>query len=160
MDCLALRLEVHLIFMQEPAMASQSVPRSIDHLVLPVKEVDDARARYEALGFTVAPTGQHPFGTENCCIFIADGTFLEPLAIANRETSEAAAIKGNTFIRNDQTYRFRVGDEGFSHLVLKTEDATADHRLYRQSGMSGGKQVRFGRKFNTPDGKSSRVSFK
>jgi len=160
MDSAVLRLEVHPIFMQEPVMSTHSAPRSIDHLVLPVKEVDDARARYGSLGFTVAPTGQHPFGTENCCIFLADETFLEPLAIAHRETCEEAAIKGNTFVRNDQTYRFRVGDEGFSHLVLKSQNADVDHRLYRQHGMSGGKKVLFARKFKTPDGESGKVSFK
>ncbi len=135
-------------------------PRSIDHLVLPVRNIADARTRYEALGFTVAPDGLHPFGTENCCIFFADGTFLEPLGVAHRETCEAAALEGNTFVRNDQTYRFRVGEEGFSHIVLKSDDAKADRALYKKAGISGGKTVRFGRKFETPDGKSGKVSFK
>ena len=160
MDSIARWLEVRSIFMQEPAMAKHSAPRSIDHLVLPVKEIDDARSRYEALGFTVAPTALHPFGTENCCIFLADGTFLEPLAIAHRETCETEAIEGNTFVRNDQAYRFRVGEEGFSHLVLKTQDAKMDHILYTKTGMSGGRKVRFSRKFETPDGKNGKVSFK
>jgi len=160
MDSYGNRLEVRSIFMQEPGMASPSKPRAIDHLVLPVTEIGDARERYEALGFTVAPAAQHPFGTENCCIFLADGTFLEPLGIAQRETCEAAAINGNTFIRNDQTYRFRCGEEGFSHLVLKTEDAKADHALYKRSGISGGRKVRFSRVFQTPDGESGKVSFK
>ncbi len=141
-------------------MNALSPPRSIDHLVLPVSDIADARARYEALGFTVAPNGLHPFGTENCCIFFADGTFLEPLGVAHRETCEAAALEGNTFVVNDQTYRFRVGDEGFSHLVLKSDDAKADGRLYKRTGMSGGKKVKFGRKFETPDGKSRKISFK
>eukprot|EP01133_Synstelium_polycarpum_P029511 gene29511-36177_t len=42
-------------------------PRPVDHLVLPVVELDTARQRLEALGFTVAPSAQHPFGTENAC---------------------------------------------------------------------------------------------
>ncbi|MEO1399011.1 MAG: VOC family protein, partial [Pseudomonadota bacterium] len=40
-------------------------PRSIDHLVFPVADIGAARERYTQLGFTVAPDGKHPFGTEN-----------------------------------------------------------------------------------------------
>ncbi|MEP0944261.1 MAG: VOC family protein [Rhizobiaceae bacterium] len=133
--------------------------RALDHLVLPVIDIDAARRRYEQLGFTVAPDGRHPFGTENCCIFFKDGTFLEPLGIAQRETCEAKAVKGNTFVANDQTFRFRIGEEGFSHLVLKSNDAKADHALYKKDGMSGGRMVRFSRRFKTPDGENQKVSF-
>ena len=133
--------------------------RALDHLVLPVIDIDVARRRYEQLGFTVAPDGRHPFGTENCCIFFKDNTFLEPLGIAQRETCEAKAIKGNTFVANDQTYRFRVGEEGVSHLVVKSTDAKADHALYKSQGMSGGKMVRFSRRFKGADGSNNKVAF-
>ena len=71
--------------------------RILDHAVLPVESLEVARARFSALGFTVAPDGVHPFGTENACIYLADGTFLEPLGIAQREDCEATARKGNVF---------------------------------------------------------------
>ncbi len=134
-------------------------PRTLDHLVLPVANIDTARERLTALGFNVAPNGLHPFGTENCCVFFKDGTFLEPLGIAQRETCEVKALKGNTFVANDQAYRFRQGVEGFSSIVLKSDDAKADDKLYKVNGISGGKMVRFGRAFKTPDGESGRVSF-
>lgn len=137
-----------------------SKPRTIDHLVLPVADINVARARYEAMGFVVAPDGRHPFGTENCCIFFEDGTFLEPIGIAQRETCEATALAGNTFTANDLKYRFRRGVEGFSHLVLKTDDASADHKFYRKHAMSGGRPVRFSRRFETPTGEKGRVAFK
>ena len=140
-------------------MTDLSKSRALDHLVLPVFDIDVARRRYEQLGFTVAPDGRHPFGTENCCIFFKDGTFLEPLGIAQRETCEAKAVKGHTFVANDQTFRFRIAEEGFSHLVLKSDDARADHALYKQNGISGGKMVRFSRRFKTPDGENQKVSF-
>ena len=140
-------------------MTEISPPRALDHLVLPVYDIDVARQRYEKLGFTVAPDGRHPFGTENCCIFFQDGTFLEPLGIAQRETCEAKAIKGNTFVANDQTYRFRQGDEGFSHLVVKSTDARADNALYKSHGFSGGRMVRFSRRFIGPDGLDNKVAF-
>ena len=135
------------------------MPRVIDHLVLPVTDIDVARSRYEALGFTVAPTGQHPFGTENCCIFFSDNTFLEPLAVAHRETCEKHARRGNSFVRNDQDYRFRCGDEGLSHMVIKSSDAKSDNSMYRREGIGGGNMVKFSRAFKTPSGDSGRVSF-
>lgn len=133
--------------------------RALDHLVLPVIDIDVSRRRYQQLGFTVAPDGRHPFGTENCCIFFKDGTFLEPLGIAQRETCEAKAIKGNTFVANDQTYRFRRGEEGFSHLVIKSDDAKSDHALFKDHGISGGRMVRFSRRFKGADGTDNKVAF-
>ena len=53
-------------------------PRPLDHLVLPTRSLEIARQRLSALGFVVAPTGVHPFGTENACVFFAGGTYLEP----------------------------------------------------------------------------------
>ena len=141
-------------------LSKHSSPRSVDHLVLPVKDINAARERYTDLGFNVAPDGHHPFGTENCCIFFADNTFLEPLGIAHRETCEARAVKGNTFTKNDQSFRFRRGVEGFSHLAVKSENAKSDDLLYRKHGMFGGKMVRFSRRIAAFDGGSGKVSFK
>ena len=135
-------------------------PRSVDHLVLPVANIDTARRRYQALGFTIAPDGHHPFGTENCCIYFADGTFLEPLGIAQRETCEDYAKKGNAFIVNDQSYRFRRGNDGFSQLAIKSPDAKADRKLFKSAGISGGKTVRFSRQFEDRDGNEGKISFK
>ena len=140
-------------------MTSPQHPRAIDHLVLPVVDIAVARERYEQIGFTVAPDGKHPFGTENCCIFFNDDTFLEPLGIAHRETCEAAALKGNTFIANDQAYRFRRSVEGFSHLVIRSNDASEDAKNYRAQAISGGRSVRFSRKFALPDGSRDKASF-
>ena len=150
--------------MHEPATPAdlplENGARRIDHLVLPVGEVEVARERYQRLGFTVAPTGVHPFGTENACVFLADGTFLEPLGIAQRETCEHYAREGNSFVAFDQAYRFRRGEEGFSHLVIASDDAKADHRRFRQEGLSGGPRVRFSRAFATPGGETARASFR
>ncbi|MEL6947328.1 MAG: VOC family protein [Pseudomonadota bacterium] len=149
----------HASYLKSAPDHAVSSGRAIDHLVFPVADIGAARSRYEQLGFTVAPDGKHPFGTENCCVFFADGTFLEPLGIAHRETCEAKAMKGHTFVRNDQAYRFRRGLEGFSHVVIKTDDAAADHKAFKKAGISGGNRVRFSRGFKTPSGEKGRVSF-
>ena len=85
-------------------------PRFLDHVVLPVPDLDIARDRLANLGFQVAPDARHSFGSENACVFFENGTFIEPLAIGQRETVEAHIKKGNNFLRRDAAYRFRRGE--------------------------------------------------
>ncbi|MEL6435946.1 MAG: VOC family protein [Pseudomonadota bacterium] len=134
--------------------------RPFDHAVLPVEDLSLARARHEALGFTVAPDARHPFGTENACVYFDDDTYLEPLAVAQREDCERTASKGNQFTRRDQTYRFRNGDNGFSAIAFKTDHADADHKAFQKQGLSGGRKLIFGRTFKTRDGEKLRATFK
>jgi hypothetical protein len=141
----------------------KSAPRSarpLDHLVLPTANLETARSRLTALGFIVAPVGIHPFGTENACVYFADGTFLEPLAIGQRETAEAATLQGNQFTARDAAYRFRRGQEGLSAIVMGTTNAKADHQQFLKAGMSGGDILDFGREFETPEGKKARMDFR
>ncbi|UVK36929.1 VOC family protein [Mesorhizobium sp. AR10] len=132
----------------------------LDHLVLPTASLDVARARLTSLGFVVAPTGVHPFGTENCCVFLADGTYLEPLAVGNEETATDAIAEGNVFVARDRVYRETRGNEGFSAVVLGTGNADADHRRYVQAGLSAGDVLSFSRAFTDAMGKSDTASFK
>lgn len=141
-------------------MPSPRPPRPLDHLVLPVEDLDTARARHSALGFTVAADARHPFGTENACVFFADGTYLEPLGIAQREDCEEAARSGNVFVARDQAYRFRRSDNGFSALVVGSKDAGADHDRFVELGMSGGDMLTFSRPMKLPDGSEVTPSFK
>ena len=50
-------------------------------LCLTGHDLDAMRAAYAALGFTLAPRGQHPFGTGNAVIQL-HGSYLELLAVA------------------------------------------------------------------------------
>ncbi len=138
---------------------SASGVRAIDHLVLPVGELETARSRYTSLGFTVAPVGSHPFGTENANIFFSDGTFLEPLAVAVERAYEVAVANGNSFVRNDEAAREVLGTDCFSHVVLKTADAESDDRGFSELGISGGSMVRFSRAFRTNDGLQEEAEF-
>ncbi|AOG10071.1 VOC family protein [Agrobacterium sp. RAC06] len=136
-----------------------SSARAIDHLVLPVFELETARDRLGRLGFTVAADARHPFGTENACVFFADDTYLEPLAVGSREDCLEAARMGNVFVARDQAFRFRRG-EGLSAIVVKTHDALADDSQYRQDGMSPGPVLDFARQFRFPDGRTAEGSFR
>lgn len=134
--------------------------RPLDHLVIPVTDLKTARSRLSRLGFTVAADGRHPFGTENACVFLADKTYLEPLAIGSREDIEAAVRAGNQFVARDRAFRFRNGDEGFSAIVMGTPDADADHAAFRAAGLSAGDQLGFSRVMKFPDGTEIEPSFK
>ena len=134
-------------------------PRALDHLVLPVSSLERARDRYTSLGFTVAPDGVHPFGTENCCIYFANDMFLEPLAVRRREDAEAAALAGNTFVQRDGAYRFRRDIEGFSHIVVGSDDAEADHAAFRRAAISAGDMLRFEREVEGGEGAAFALAF-
>jgi hypothetical protein len=135
-------------------------PRMVDHCVLPVADLGTARRRLTSLGFVVAPDGTHPFGTANCCVYLADGTFLEPLAQADDQAEREAARQGNMFTARDLAYRYRRGEEGFSALVFGTEDAAADHAGFVEAGFSGGNILDFSRGFTDASGKSDKASFR
>lgn len=137
-----------------------SAPRRLDHAVLPVGHLSEARARLGLLGFTVAPDANHPFGTRNCCVYFEDGTFLEPLAVGQRETCEAEALAGNAFVARDQAYRFRNGEEGFSALAFGSDDADADDEAFRKAGIGGGAPLAFSRVFETPSGGHDEAAFR
>ena len=131
----------------------------IDHLVLPVRDLASAGDRMGRLGFIVAPTGRHPFGTENCCVYLADGTFLEPLAIANAEIVDRAILDGTTFVVLDRRFRGQAGQEGFSALSLRTGDARADHERFVADNSSAGAMTAFSRPTVDAQGKSDIASF-
>jgi Glyoxalase-like domain len=52
----------------------------IDHLVIVVKDLQQAANDYQQLGFTVVPGGKHPVGSQNVLISFADGSYLELIA--------------------------------------------------------------------------------
>jgi hypothetical protein len=135
-------------------------PHPLDHLVLPTASLDAARARLGSLGFIVAPTGIHPFGTENCCVFFADGTYLEPLAVGDEQAAANAIADGNVFVARNRLYRANRGDEGFSAVALGTGSADADHARFVKAGLSAGDVLSFSRAFTDAAGKSDMASFK
>ncbi len=134
-------------------------PRPLDHLVLPTADLAVARRRLEALGFIVAPEGVHPFGTKNACVYLADDSFLEALAIGDAAACADAAAAGNSFVLGDRDYRQARGDEGLSGLVFGTSDADVDHDEFARLGISGGPMVAFSRPALDRSGKADTASF-
>jgi len=143
-----------------PMTETHAARHPLDHLVLPTASLDVARTRLMSLGFVVAPNGIHPFGTENCCVFLVDGTYLEPLAVGDKEATARAIARGNVFVARDRLYRDSRGEDGFSAVVLGTGDAGADHARYVHAGVSAGDVLNFSRAFVDTSGKGEMASFK
>lgn len=134
-------------------------PRAIDHAVLPTADLMIARTRLTDLGFTVAPTANHPFGTQNACVYFSDDTYLEPLAVNQREACEEAARSGNVFVSRDQAFRFRRGEDGFSALVFTTGDAAEDREQFAAAGISAGGNLSFTRPYVNSSGDQAQARF-
>lgn len=132
----------------------------IDHIVLPVESLHVARQRWASLGFNVAGLGIHPFGTANTCIFLGDGTYLEPLGIHDAVLAETCAREGNCFVARDAEFRRSGPPEGFSAFVLRSSDADADHARFENEQISGGKPLSFSRNVMSTDGSASVASFR
>ncbi len=141
-------------------MSTKNAPRALDHLVLPTASLSIARDRLTALGFTVAPEACHPFGTANACVYIADGIYLEPLAVADAGLAADAIGRGNVFVAHDNAFRGRNGDEGFSAIVFATSDANADDRRFRDKDVSAGDMLAFSRPFADTTGATGTAAFR
>ncbi|WP_180897180.1 VOC family protein [Martelella soudanensis] len=133
--------------------------RPLDHLVLPVVDLATARLRLSALGFAVAPEARHPFGTENACVYFADSTYLEPLAIADQQIYDQNIARAE-FVRRDRAYRFRRGDDGLSAIVFKSDDAAADHADFAEAGIGVGELFSFSRPYLRADGAQATAGFR
>lgn len=130
--------------------------RGIDHLVLPVKDLAEARAFYAALGFTLTPDAQHPFGSGN---FLAQlqGSFLEVLAITRPERVKEAEPGHFSFAAFNRDFLKRR--EGFSMLVFESADARRDQAEFLSEGLQTYAPFDFERQAKLPSGESVTVGF-
>ena len=134
-----------------------SAPRGIDHLVLPVCDLDAARATYSGLGFTCTPEAFHPFGTKNFLVQL-QGAFLEVLAVHDRGLYPPQGPEDFSFPRFNDGFLARLG-EGFSMLVMDSRDPGADRAAFLDAGLKVHAPFSFGRDAVLPDGSSARVGF-
>ena len=121
----------------------------IDHIVLSLPDLGEARQRYEKLGFNMGAVATHNFGTQNAIIPFANGTFIEPLAIGDAALVEKYHAKGNVFLVRDRAFRFRHAnvetgdfDGGFSMFALSGPDAKTSRKKFRRAGLRTGKLTR------------------
>jgi catechol 2,3-dioxygenase-like lactoylglutathione lyase family enzyme len=103
----------------------------IDHVVLVVSDLEAARDYYvEVLGFrmeTVAAGGRHPTGTRNVGAYFPDISYLELLAIDDRDTVAVHRPHYISFI--DQF------GSGVRFYALSTSSAAHTHSVLTQRGL-------------------------
>jgi Glyoxalase-like domain len=130
------------------------MPRLIDHLVICVHDLASAARSLRTLGFTLTPTGVHPFGTSNH-LAMFENNFLELVAVTDPAAVPAAAPGRFSFAAHQQG--FLATQEGMSMLALHGTDARADATRFATLGAYA--PFDFGRDAVLPDGSAARVAF-
>jgi hypothetical protein len=138
------------------AAAGDPMPRLIDHIVICVHDLARAERSLQTLGFTLTPTGVHPFGTSNH-LAMFENSFLELLAITDVVAIPAAAPGRFSFAAHQQN--FLAGAEGVSMLALHSADAHADAARFAANGIGAYAPFDFGRDAVLPGGATARVQF-
>lgn len=131
------------------------MPFGIDHLVLPVRDLDRAAATYEALGFCLTPRARHPFGTANRLVQL-QGSFLELLEVDRPELIGQTQTPPN-FAQFNRDFLAR--SEGLSMLVLEGGEAAATRAQLEAAGLAPRPVFSFERDAVQPDGTVERVGF-
>jgi hypothetical protein len=111
--------------------------KGIDHLVVVVKDLGQAAADYESLGFTVVPGGKHPVGSHNMLIAFGDGSYIELIG----------------FYRDANDHRWWQPLQTGERLVdycLQTDDLQGDTQKLRAAGIAINDPVPWSR--TRPDG--------
>ena len=127
--------------------------RGIDHLVLPVRDLDASGAHYQTLGFIVGKRNRHAWGTENRIVQFP-GSFLELVTVGERLDIPAAPNFAGPVASALQNY----GD-CFAMLVLESKDAAEDKLDFDAWGIGGFEPFYFERFGTKPDGSTVRVAF-
>lgn len=137
-------------------------PRSIDHIVIAVPDLDETVRCFEALGFSLTARAHHPWGTDNRLVQLSDQTFLELLEVARPELIPEADFSHTparfSFGAHNRDYLARFG-AGISMLALTGRDTKADAAEFASHGMGAYAPFSFGRKARQPDGSEREVAF-
>src|SRR5438477_64840 len=105
---------------------------AIDHVILPVAELEAAAEPYRRLGLTLFPGTRHQGqGTQNTGFFVGEGErgfYVELLGVV--DAGEALAAHGEGFIAAAQAGR------GLSAVCLRTGDLSGAVARLRDNGQS------------------------
>jgi catechol 2,3-dioxygenase-like lactoylglutathione lyase family enzyme len=114
----------------------------LDHVVILVRDLADAEARLGRLGFRPTPRGVHSahMGTANTTVVLADGTYLEALAVL-QPTENNAGVRAVLAAR-----------EGPYGLAFKTDDADAAASEFAAAGIGPAAALEFARPVELPSG--------
>jgi hypothetical protein len=130
--------------------------RGIDHLVLAVDDLSEARDRFTDIGFLTTPLGKHPWGTGNHLVQFPRN-FIELLGVI--DASALVPMSDDHFSFGAFNDRFLRRRQGMSMLVLSTEDARADAEDWRGRGLHVYEPFHWSRNATLPDGSETTVAF-
>jgi catechol 2,3-dioxygenase-like lactoylglutathione lyase family enzyme len=101
------------------------VIRGIDHIVIPVRDLERAVADYNALGFTVVLGGRHSgLDTHNALIAFGDGCYFELIAFL---TSPQAPVHW--------WYEALLRGGGLTDFCVSSDNLEKDVSLFRRAGV-------------------------
>ncbi len=132
------------------------MPRAIDHLVIPARDLAEQADFYRRLGFQVGARNRHPWGTENHIVQF-DGAFLELIGLG--QGFAAPAAEPGVFSFAGFVGAFLQRREGLAMLVLRCDDAEADRRRFKADELGDFARFDFARKARRPDGREVDVAF-
>lgn len=131
------------------------MPRGLDHIVHAVRDLDAAAEAYRQLGFTVGARNRHPWGTHNHIVQFP-GFFIEILTVAE---PEKLGDDGFSKMFGSYNRSFLAHQEGFSILILESEEAGGDERDFAEAKIAASPVMRFEREGKRPDGSPVQVAF-
>ena len=132
------------------------MPRAIDHLVIPSRDLAAQAELFRGLGFQVGARNRHPWGTENHIVQF-DGAFLELIGLGGG--FEPPQGKPGEFSFAGFVAQYLEAREGLAMLVLRSEDAEADRREFARAGLGEFERFYFARKARRPNGETVDVAF-
>jgi catechol 2,3-dioxygenase-like lactoylglutathione lyase family enzyme len=114
----------------------------LDHVIILVRDLDDADGRMARLGFRPTPRGYHSahMGTANATVMLRNGTYFETLTV----THETPA--------NEATRAVLAEREGPFGLAFKTDDAGGAAAEFEAAGIAVGGALDFVRPVTLPGG--------
>jgi catechol 2,3-dioxygenase-like lactoylglutathione lyase family enzyme len=130
--------------------------RRIDHLVVPVRDLDRAADLYERFGFRVGSRNRHPWGTENRLVQLGK-SYIELITVGEGAGIPAHAPRSFSFGAFVRDYLARR--EGLAMLVLGSDDAKADAASFAKAGIGDFEPFFFRRRGRRADGAETEVAF-
>ena len=114
----------------------------LDHVIILVRDLDDADARMARLGFRPTPRGLHSahMGTANATVMLQNGTYFETLTVLHATPANA------------DTRAVLAAREGPFGLALKTDDAHGAADAFEAAQIAAGGALAFVRPVALPNG--------
>lgn len=126
--------------------------RRIDHVVVVVDDLEEAATRVAEAGFVVTARSDHPFGTSNRLVVLAD-SYMEMVTVTDPGALPEAGFA--RFVADS----LASGRTGVRMVAMLSGDLEEDCRRLATAGFETSGPLRFGREALLPDGSTVTVEF-